>query len=94
MKINQIQSQLAYNRQQLANMHWSVAVNKEYRSVYLDDSDCVLKEILKDSKRIATLAALQKALKKDLARELMYERAARQMNLIKASVMSNVGEQF
>ncbi|MGZ8887932.1 MAG: hypothetical protein ACXW1D_00070 [Halobacteriota archaeon] len=99
MKINQIQAQLAFNRQLISNLHMNVEVDKASREQASKDgrtvySDFSHRNVVKNTKRIAKLVTLQKALKKDLARELAYERAARQMALIKASVMSNVGEGF
>lgn len=87
MNISNIQSQLAVNRAILNMLHKDVESDKGSRKLFsskerLDLASFYHKEVIRTKKQIAKLVVLQKALKKDLSREIAYERAARALDSI------------
>lgn len=100
MNISNIQSQLAYNRHILAVLHGQLQHEKQERTHFSrnglpDLAEAYQKEIVKTRKIIAKLVVLQKALKKDMATALEYQKVAKNIdNLLKNLVMAQAGEAF
>lgn len=85
MNTSLIQSQLAMNRALLNHLHSAVKSDKNNRGFFsfsgnMDTAYLYHKEVVKAKKYIAKLVVLQKALKKDLSREIAYERASRALS--------------
>lgn len=92
---NILQSLISRNRQVLTNLHEAVVDCKEYRNEAYsngceDHAEAVHKYVVKYSKDITKLAAVQKALKRELAEQLQTARDVRYMAKLRSTLAARL----
>jgi hypothetical protein len=97
LQTNILQSLISRNRATLTSLHVIAKDNKEARDDYtLNDyyyqAECCHKRVVKSSKEIAKLSAVQKALKRELAEQIQTARDVRYMAKLRRSLAARLGE--